>query len=59
MTKGTVVKISNLFEGMPVRRSEFVKNVKRDYAKCLGLIQAYGLITTNVRISCVSQVDKK
>ncbi|KAG0304576.1 Mismatch repair endonuclease pms2 [Dissophora globulifera] len=59
MTKGTVVKICNLFEGMPVRRSEFVKNIKREYAKCIGLIQAYALIVTNVRISCVSQVDKK
>ncbi|KAF9959538.1 hypothetical protein BGZ65_000298 [Modicella reniformis] len=58
MTKGTIVKISNLFEGMPVRRSELVKNIKREYSKCLGLIQAYGLISTNVRISCVSQVDK-
>ncbi|KAF9933383.1 Mismatch repair endonuclease pms2 [Linnemannia zychae] len=59
MTKGTIVKISNLFEGMPVRRSEFVKNIKREYNKCIGLIQAYALIATNVRISCVSQVDKK
>ncbi|KAG0210220.1 hypothetical protein BGX33_005033 [Mortierella sp. NVP41] len=59
VTKGTIVKISNLFEGMPVRRSEFVKNIKREYNKCIGLIQAYALIATNVRISCVSQVDKK
>ncbi|KAF9903348.1 hypothetical protein EC991_003887 [Linnemannia zychae] len=59
MTKGTIVKISNLFEGMPVRRSEFVKNIKREYNKCIGLVQAYALIATNVRISCVSQVDKK
>ncbi|KAF9431560.1 Mismatch repair endonuclease pms2 [Entomortierella beljakovae] len=59
MTKGTIVQISNLFEGMPVRRSEFVKNVKREYAKCIGLIQAYALIVPNVRISCLSQADKK
>ncbi|KAF9313174.1 Mismatch repair endonuclease pms2 [Podila horticola] len=59
MTKGTIVKISSLFEGMPVRRSEFVKNIKREYTKCIGLIQAYALIATNVRISCVSQTDKK
>ncbi|KAG0206464.1 hypothetical protein BGX28_002097 [Mortierella sp. GBA30] len=59
MTKGTIVRISNLFEGMPVRRNEFVKNIKREYTKCIGLIQAYALIATNVRISCVSQTDKK
>ncbi|KAF9109505.1 Mismatch repair endonuclease pms2 [Mortierella sp. AM989] len=59
MTKGTTVQISNLFEGMPVRRSEFVKNIKREYSKCIGLIQAYALIVPNVRISCVSQMDKK
>jgi DNA mismatch repair protein PMS2 len=59
MTKGTIVKISNLFEGLPVRRNEFIKNIKREYTKCIGLIQAYALIVTNVRISCVSQTDKK
>ncbi|KAG0057112.1 Mismatch repair endonuclease pms2 [Gryganskiella cystojenkinii] len=59
MNKGTIVKISNLFEGMPVRRNEFVKNIKREYTKCIGLIQAYALIVPNVRISCVSQTDKK
>ncbi|KAG0346228.1 Mismatch repair endonuclease pms2 [Podila humilis] len=59
MTKGTIVKISNLFEGMPVRRNEFVKNIKREYTKCIGLVQAYALIVPNVRISCVSQTDKK
>ncbi|KAF9346191.1 hypothetical protein BGX26_002323 [Mortierella sp. AD094] len=59
MTKGTTVQISNLFEGMPVRRSEFVKNIKREYSKCIGLIQAYALIVPNVRISCALQMDKK
>ncbi|KAF9980169.1 hypothetical protein BGZ75_008747 [Mortierella antarctica] len=59
MTKGTTIRINNLFEGMPVRRNEFVKNIKREYTKCIGLIQAYALIATNVRISCVSQMDKK
>ncbi|KAF8980209.1 Mismatch repair endonuclease pms2 [Entomortierella lignicola] len=59
MTKGTTVQISNLFEGMPVRRSEFVKNIKREYVKCIGLIQAYALIVPKVRISCALQIDKK
>jgi DNA mismatch repair protein PMS2 len=59
MTRGTIVKIHNLFEGMPVRRSEFIKNIKREYSKCIGLIQAYALIVPNVRISCISQIDKK
>ncbi|KAF9167524.1 Mismatch repair endonuclease pms2 [Actinomortierella ambigua] len=57
--KGTCVSLTNLFEGMPVRRSEFVKNAKREFAKCLGLIQAYALISTNVRIKCTSLTDKK
>ncbi|KAF9976135.1 Mismatch repair endonuclease pms2 [Actinomortierella ambigua] len=57
--KGTCVTLTNLFEGMPVRRSEFVKNAKREFAKCLGLIQAYALISTNVRIKCTSLTDKK
>ncbi|KAG0218911.1 hypothetical protein B0O80DRAFT_504572 [Mortierella sp. GBAus27b] len=58
-TKGTTVKVSNLFEGLPVRRGELVRNIKREYPKCLEIIQAYALITTNVRISCISQVDKR
>ena len=37
---------------MPVRFHEFKRNIKREYAKCLNLIQEYALISLNVRISC-------
>lgn len=34
---------------------EFRRNVKREYAKLLGLLQAYALISTGVRIVCTNQ----
>ncbi|KAK9450675.1 uncharacterized protein V1518DRAFT_411410 [Limtongia smithiae] len=49
--KGTTVTISKLFDGkLPVRRTELVKNCKREFAKCVTLLQAYGVIKTSVKI---------
>ena len=49
--KGTLVVVENLFTGLPVRRRDLEKNVKREYGKVLGLIQAYACISVNVKIS--------
>ena len=43
--------VENLFAGLPVRRRDLEKNVKREYGKVLGLIQAYACISVNVKIS--------
>lgn len=47
--RGTTITIEGLFKTLPVRRKEFEKNLKREYAKAQNLLQAYALITKGVR----------
>nr|WJN24951.1 mismatch repair protein [Moesziomyces parantarcticus] len=47
--RGTTITIEGLFKSLPVRRKEFEKNLKREYAKAQNLLQAYALITKGVR----------
>ncbi len=42
--RGTTVLISNLFQPFPVRRKEFERTSKREFAKALGVCLAYGLV---------------
>lgn len=52
---GTTIQLSNLFGSLPVRLREFKRNIKRDYGKALSLIQAYGVISTGIRIVTSNQ----
>lgn len=56
--KGTTVAVENLFMNLPVRRRELEKNIKREYGKVLGVLQAYACISTDVKFS-VSNVLAK
>ena len=56
--RGTTVAVENLFMNLPVRRRELEKNIKREYGKVLGVLQAYACISTQARIS-VSNVMPK
>ena len=56
--KGTTVSVENLFMNLPVRRRELEKNIKREYGKVLGVLQAYACISTQARVS-VSNVTAK
>lgn len=56
--RGTTVAVETIFKNLPVRRQELVKNVKREYSKVLGLLQAYACITTTARISVSNVVAK-
>lgn len=56
--KGTSVTVENLFMNLPVRRRELEKNIKREYSKVLGVLQAYACISTNTKI-IVSNVMSK
>ncbi|KAK0556610.1 ATP-binding mismatch repair protein [Tilletia horrida] len=47
--RGTTVIVKGLFEGYPVRRREFERNLKREYAKTQNVLQAYALISKGVR----------
>ncbi|KAI8970243.1 hypothetical protein BDF20DRAFT_826428 [Mycotypha africana] len=48
---GTTVQLSNIFQTLPVRLQEFKRNIKREYNKALTILQAYSIISTNIRIS--------
>ncbi|KAL8762195.1 MAG: hypothetical protein Q9184_001753 [Pyrenodesmia sp. 2 TL-2023] len=56
--KGTTVTVEGLFANLPVRRRELEKNIKREYGKVLGLLQAYACISTSVKFS-VSNIMAK
>lgn len=43
---------------MPVRHKEFKKNIKREFTKALNIIQAYAIISPNVRIVASNQLGK-
>ncbi|GAA5974445.1 hypothetical protein JCM11641_003218 [Rhodosporidiobolus odoratus] len=57
--KGTTVKVGRLFENLPVRRKELVKNSKREFGKALELIQAYAIINAKVRFEVRNAVKGK
>ncbi|RUS22609.1 mismatch repair endonuclease PMS2 [Endogone sp. FLAS-F59071] len=56
--RGTTVNLQDLFHSLPVRYREFKKKIKREYAKTLALIQAYAIISEDVRIICTNQIGK-
>lgn len=47
--QGTTVILTNLFSTLPVRRKEYVKNLKREFNKMCQLLYAYCLVCKNVR----------
>lgn len=56
--RGTTVTVETIFKNLPVRRQELVKNIKREYSKVLGLLQAYACITTTARVSVSNVISK-
>lgn len=55
---GTSVIIQNLFAKLPVRKIEFKRNIKKEYAKMCTIVQAYGIVSEGCRIIC-SNVNEK
>ncbi|CEH11845.1 DNA mismatch repair protein-MLH2/PMS1/Pms2 family [Ceraceosorus bombacis] len=55
--RGTTVIVQDLFASLPVRRREFERNLKREYAKAQSVLQAYALICKGARWS-VSNTPK-
>lgn len=55
---GTTVILQNLFSTLPVRHKEFLRNLKREYAKLVQVLQSYCVISTGVRFSCYTQSEK-
>ncbi len=56
--KGTTVAVEDIFRNLPVRRRELEKNLKREYGKALGVLQAYACISTQARISVSNMMAK-
>nr|POE75160.1 isoform 3 of mismatch repair endonuclease pms2 [Quercus suber]POE94761.1 isoform 3 of mismatch repair endonuclease pms2 [Quercus suber] len=56
--KGTSVVVDDLFYNLPVRRKELIKNIKRQFAKVTGYLQAYACISVGVRFSVSNQMPK-
>uniref|UniRef100_A0A8D0GGK5 PMS1 homolog 2, mismatch repair system component n=1 Tax=Sphenodon punctatus TaxID=8508 RepID=A0A8D0GGK5_SPHPU len=56
--QGTTVSVQQLFYTLPVRHKEFQRNVKKEYAKMIQILQAYCIISTGVRINCTNQVGQ-
>ncbi|NXN95557.1 PMS2 endonuclease, partial [Rhinopomastus cyanomelas] len=56
--QGTTVNIQQLFYTLPVRHKEFQRNVKKEYAKMVQVLQAYCIVSKGVRINCSNQVGQ-
>ncbi|KAF9448738.1 DNA mismatch repair protein MutL [Macrolepiota fuliginosa MF-IS2] len=60
--KGTTITLQGLFRPLPVRRKELERNIKREFAKALGLLHAYALlpcaIEPGVRLHVTNQLDR-
>ncbi|KAJ1980139.1 ATP-binding mismatch repair protein [Dimargaris xerosporica] len=52
---GTTVMLRQLFAHWPVRLAQFKKNAKKEYAKCITLLEAYGVVSNGARISVSHQ----
>ncbi|ORX47944.1 DNA mismatch repair protein MutL [Piromyces finnis] len=56
--QGTTIYMKNFFELFPVRQKTFKKNIRREYAKCLSILQGYALVCTDVKIVCSNKPPK-
>jgi DNA mismatch repair protein PMS2 len=57
-SKGTTVSAGTLFKSLPVRRRELERNIKRDYTKALGILQAYASVCVGVKFSVFNHPAK-
>lgn len=54
--KGTLIKITDIFKDLPVRKLNLEKHYKKEFHKCLSLLTPYLIILVNTRI-LVNNVD--
>ncbi|ESW99759.1 hypothetical protein KL918_001305 [Ogataea parapolymorpha] len=55
---GTTVLISDIFRNLPVRKTDLVKNGRREFQKAVTLLQSYALIKVGLRL-VVQHVDSR
>ncbi|KAG0143804.1 hypothetical protein CROQUDRAFT_660779 [Cronartium quercuum f. sp. fusiforme G11] len=56
--RGTTITINSLFYTLPVRQKQFAKDYKKHFAQAQTLLQAYGLISTNLNLKVSNQPAK-
>ncbi|KJR84706.1 DNA mismatch repair protein PMS2 [Sporothrix schenckii 1099-18] len=56
--KGTTVSVEGLFWNLPVRRRELERNIKREWAKVIGLLNQYACVQTGVKFTVSQQPSK-
>eukprot|EP00916_Digyalum_oweni_P002049 GHVL01003844.1.p1 GENE.GHVL01003844.1~~GHVL01003844.1.p1 ORF type:complete len:984 (+),score=186.32 GHVL01003844.1:83-3034(+) len=54
---GTSVKVEHLFSGLTVRRRELEKTIKNQVGNVLSRIQAYGIISPEIRFRCTDRAS--
>lgn len=42
--RGTTITLHNLFQPLPVRRKEFERHAKKEFAKTMAMLNAYALV---------------
>ncbi|XP_012939969.1 mismatch repair endonuclease PMS2 [Aplysia californica] len=55
---GTSVVVQNIFHTLPVRHKEFTRNLKKEFARLVQVLNAYCIVNTGVRITCSNQTTK-
>ncbi|XP_034050228.1 mismatch repair endonuclease PMS2 [Thalassophryne amazonica] len=56
--QGTTVILQQLFYTLPVRHKEFHRNIKKEYAKMIHVLQSYCIISKGVRITCFNHTGQ-
>ncbi|KAJ1923926.1 ATP-binding mismatch repair protein [Tieghemiomyces parasiticus] len=53
---GTTVTLTHLFDRWPVRHAQFKRHARKEYAKCVAALEAYGAVSAGARISVIHQL---
>ncbi|KAJ1925064.1 ATP-binding mismatch repair protein [Tieghemiomyces parasiticus] len=53
---GTTVTLTHLFDRWPVRHAQFKRHARKEYAKCVAALEAYGAVSAGTRISVIHQL---
>jgi len=51
------VCIEELFSPLPVRHKEFLRNLKKEFARMIQTLTAYCLVSSGVKITCSNQLE--
>ncbi|CAH1998734.1 unnamed protein product [Acanthoscelides obtectus] len=55
--QGTTVALEKLFSTLPVRRKEFMKNLKKEFSKMCQLLNAYCLVCPHIKFTCINTTN--